>query len=197
MTNEEWQIAKPLLQEYFKINGDEWIHHRIERDLIAVNSKSGKASEAGKASAARRAAIKAEKDSTNVQQTFNHTDVDTDVDKPKTLVVSELTPCPHSEIISLYAELLPELPQVRKWEGTRARHLKARWAWVLADLKSKGKPFDKASGLDFFRRMFGYIAKSNFLMGRSGGFSCTLPWIVMDENFTKIIEGNYENKAQA
>ena len=117
--------------------------------------------------------------------------------EPTALVVSELTPCPHTEIISLFAELLPNLPQVRKWEGTRARHLKARWVWVLADLKSKGKPFDKSAGLDFFRRMFGYIHKSDFLMGRSGGFSCSLPWIVNDENFTKIIEGNYENKAVA
>ena len=117
--------------------------------------------------------------------------------EPSALVVSELTPCPHDEIISLYADILPELPQVRKWEGTRARHLKARWVWVLADLKSKGKPFDKAAGLDFFRRMFGYIHKSDFLMGRSGGFSCSLPWIVNDENFSKIIEGNYENKEVA
>ena len=117
--------------------------------------------------------------------------------EPSALVVSELTPCPHIEIISLYSELLPELPQVRKWDGTRAKHLKARWSWVLADLKAKGKPFDKSAGLDFFRRMFGYIHKSDFLMGRSGGFSCSLPWIVNDENFTKIIEGNYENKVAA
>ena len=114
--------------------------------------------------------------------------------EPSALVVSELTPCPHGEIVALYAELLPELPQPRKWEGTRTRHLKARWAWVLADLKAKGKPFDKVAGLDFFRRMFGYISKSDFLMGRSGGFSCSLPWIVADENFSKIIEGNYENR---
>ena len=117
--------------------------------------------------------------------------------EPSALVVSELTPCPHDEIISLYAELLPELPQVRKWEGTRAKHLRARWSWVLADLKSRGKAFDKSAGLDFFRRMFGYIHKSDFLMGRSGGFSCSLPWIVVDENFSKIIEGNYENKDAA
>lgn len=113
------------------------------------------------------------------------------------LVVSELTPCPHQEIISLFAEHLPELPQVRKWEGNRATQLKARWVWVLKDLKEKSKPFDKEAGIDFFRRMFCYIRKSDFLMGRSGGFSCSLPWIVKDENFTKIIEGNYENKVAA
>jgi len=118
--------------------------------------------------------------------------------EPSALVVSELTPCPHQEIILLFAEHLPNLPQVRKWEGTRARHLKARWVWVLADLKSKGKPFDKSAGLDFFCRMFDYIGKSDFLMGKTTDWSCPgLPWIVSDENFTKIIEGNYENKAAA
>jgi hypothetical protein len=110
------------------------------------------------------------------------------------LVVSELTPCPHQEIISLYAELLPELPQVRKWEGSRTTHLKARWSWVIKDLKSKGKPFDKDAGLDFFRRMFRYVSTRDFLMGRTGTWSASLPWIVEDENFTKIIEGNYVNQ---
>lgn len=77
MSNDEWADAKPILSEFFKINGDEWFHTRIERDLLAVNAKSGKAREAGKASAASRA----NKRSTNVEQTLNHKDVDTDVDK--------------------------------------------------------------------------------------------------------------------
>ena len=107
------------------------------------------------------------------------------------LVVSELTPCPHQEIISLYAELLPELPQIRKWEGTRPKHLKARWGWVLKDLESKGKLYDNSAGVDFFRLMFEYISTRDFLMGRTGVWTASLPWIVEDENFTKIIEGNY------
>jgi len=125
-------------------------------------------------------------------------DKEEDKEKTSTPVVSELTPCPHQEIISIYSEHLPELPQVRKWDGKRATHLKARWVWVLSDLKSKGKACDKAAGLDFFCRMFDYIGKSDFLMGKTTAWSCPgLPWIVNDENFTKIIEGNYENKAAA
>lgn len=119
-------------------------------------------------------------------------------EESKALVVSELTPCPHQEIISLYAELLPDLPQVRKWDGVRAKHLKARWVWVLDDLKARGKPCDKDAGLDFFRRMFAYIRRSDFLMGKTTKWSCPgLAWIANDSNFTKIIEGAYENKEEA
>ena len=45
--------------------------------------------------------------------------------------------------------------------------------------------------------MFAYISKIDFLMGRSGDWSASLPWIVEAENFAKIIEGNYENKVAA
>lgn len=87
MTNEEWEIAKPVLKEFFEIDGDEWKHHRIERDLEAVNTKAAKASAAGKASAAS----KANKRSTNVKQTFNHTDTDTDTDSKPSVESKKIT----------------------------------------------------------------------------------------------------------
>ena len=79
MTVEEWEIAKPVLSEFFEIDGDDWRHERIERDLLAVTSKSIKARAAGKASAAS----KANERSTGVEQTLNHTDTDTDKEKSK------------------------------------------------------------------------------------------------------------------
>lgn len=113
------------------------------------------------------------------------------------IVASKLAQCPHQEILSIFSEELPDLPQPRVWEGKRADALLARWRWVLADLKKKSKPHDKAAGLEFFRRMFGYISKSDFLMGRKTDWSCSLPWIVEAENFAKIIEGNFEPKEAA
>ena len=118
-------------------------------------------------------------------------------DADASVVASKLPTCPQKAILSLYAELLPGLPQIRKWDGKRAENLRNRWVWVIQDLKDRGKPFDELAGLDFFRRMFDYISKSDFLMGRSTSFSCCLEWIVKDGNFTKIIEGNYENKEAA
>lgn len=113
------------------------------------------------------------------------------------VVASKLAQCPHQEILSIFAEELPDLPQPRVWDGKRADAMLARWRWVLADLKKKGKPHDKAAGLEFFRRMFSYISKSDFLMGRKTDWTCSLPWIVEAENFAKIIEGNFEPKEAA
>lgn len=114
------------------------------------------------------------------------------------LVASKLNDvCPQREIIALYAGTLPELPQPRVWEGVRKINLTARWRWVIADLKKQDKAADRQAGLDFFRRMFGYIHESDFLMGRAGQWSADLSWIVKAENFAKIIQGNYENQRVA
>jgi hypothetical protein len=123
---------------------------------------------------------------------------DSSSDAAASVVASNaLAPCPHQKVIALYAEELPELPQPRIWKGAREACLKERWRWVLADLKNKGKPHDADAGLQFFGRMFAYIAKCDLLMGKKGDWSCSLPWIVEANNFAKIIEGNYENREAA
>lgn len=83
----EWDEVKGALSEFFDVTDTEWSQARIERDLAAVNAKSTKAKQAGKASAERRLNER----STNVEQTLNHTDTDTDTDteaKEKALVPS-------------------------------------------------------------------------------------------------------------
>lgn len=122
----------------------------------------------------------------------NRTDTEQNRTDTTHLVVSKLTQCPHQEIIDLYAKHLPELPQPRIWEGARANNLKSRWSWVMAN-----KAVTKEEGLDFFGRLFAYISKSDFLMGRSSSWNCDLGWIVNATNFSKIIDGNYDNKVAA
>ena len=80
MSQQEWIEARELLEEFFEIKDGEWIHHRIERDLSGVYSKSKNASMAGKASAEARRIKRLTNVATNVQQNVNHTDVDVDVD---------------------------------------------------------------------------------------------------------------------
>ena len=89
--------------------------------------------------------------------------------------------CPHQQIIDLYHEVLPELSKVRSWGETRRSHLRARWN------EDKGR-----QSLDWWKKFFGYIRKSDFLMGRTEKpFRVNLEWIVKRSNFDNIIEGKY------
>ncbi len=184
ISNEEWAITKALF---------------VSKSLITDDNKPtawDKRQFASDSSAARVAKHRAKvKEACNVTVTpQNRTDTDTE---EETLVASKLAPCPHQRIIGLFAEHLPELPQPRLWDGAREKNLASRWKWVLADLKKKGKPFDKEAGIEFFGRMFAYISKCDLLMGKKGDWSCSLPWLVEAGNFAKVIEGNYERKEAA
>lgn len=79
LSSDEWENARETLSEFFETSETEWRHHRIDRDLDAVNTKSEKAKAAGKASAASRSIIR----STDVQRTLNHTDTETDTEEKK------------------------------------------------------------------------------------------------------------------
>lgn len=97
LSNERWTVVERTLNEFFKEVDGVWIHIRVEKDLEKVATKSGKNSEAGKASAAARALAKQqlerlalEGNSANVgtsverplneRSTIEDTDTDTDTD---------------------------------------------------------------------------------------------------------------------
>jgi hypothetical protein len=116
------------------------------------------------------------------------------ITNPNGLVVAsnaERPDCPHQEIIALYHEILPTCPRVRDWTPTRAKQLRARWNEDPA-----------RQNLDWWSRFFTYIRESDFLMGRTvtlgrEPFIASLAWITKSANFTKIREGNYENRVSA
>lgn len=59
LSNERWQVVKDALKEFFKIDAENvWHHDKIDLDLQRVKRKVKQASDAGKASAAKRAAKK-------------------------------------------------------------------------------------------------------------------------------------------
>ena len=114
--------------------------------------------------------------------------------------LASLAPCPHQDIIGLYAKHLPHLPYPRIWEGSRRNHLKARWRWALTARKPDGSPYatDAATALAFFDRFFAYVARSDFLTGRNGKWhGCDLGWLGKAANFAKVVSGNYEAREEA
>ena len=130
----------------------------------------------------------------------NQSEAADQADQPAT--TQKLPACPHLELLDIFAEKLPELPQPKPelWEGARAKALAARWKWCLTAKKRNGERYatSKAEALDFFERYFGYVGKSDFLTGRDGRWSgCDLAWLVKADNFAKVLQGNYENRQEA
>lgn len=100
------------------------------------------------------------------------------------------SPCPHLEIIALYHKHLPMGRQVKPelWNGTRARHLQARWREVA-----------NRQRLEWWVKFFEHCAGSDFLTGKTPPaqgrkqFEIALDWIVNPTNFAKIYEGAYHS----
>lgn len=109
-----------------------------------------------------------------------------------------LPPCPHQQIIALYHESLPELPRVRSWNDTRKKNAAARWKEIMARLKAAGKPQDVAHGLDWWLKFFGLVRASPFLMGDNPkGWTASLDWLVLPNNFAKTLERQYVDRRAA
>lgn len=104
--------------------------------------------------------------------------------------------CPHQQVIALWADVLPAMPQPVKWTDTRAEHLRARWREAAAEHHWQGQD----EGLAYFRKLFVWVSRSKFLTGKakSSGdrtpFVVELAWLVKPENFAKVIEGRYHQE---
>lgn len=105
------------------------------------------------------------------------------------------TQCPHLEILALWAEILPELPQHKPefWDGARADHLRARWR----ETANAKRWTSKAQGIAYFRKLLVYVGQSTFLTGRAAPvngkrpFVIELEWLVNRANWAKVQEGKY------
>lgn len=108
--------------------------------------------------------------------------------------------CPHQDVLRLWAEVLPALPQhdPAMWKGARADHLRARWR-ETAEAKRWAS---QADGLAYLRRLFAYVGQSRFLTGKAAPtradrrpFVIELEWLVQPGNWARVHEGKYHQDA--
>lgn len=96
----------------------------------------------------------------------------------KTTSSSSAGPTPHAEVYALYAEVLPELPQVRVTGKTRDAAIRRFWAWVMASKRPDGtrRAETREEGLAWVRSYFEMVRESDFLMGRSARTEAHRNW---------------------
>lgn len=111
-------------------------------------------------------------------------------DRPEPVVGKPSKPnCPHQEIIDLYHEALPVSPIIRDWTQARSALLRNRWNEDPA-----------RQNLEYWKRLFAFCAKSDFLTGKVATpgrkpFTVSLDWLLKPENFAKVREGRYHQEA--
>lgn len=93
----------------------------------------------------------------------------------------------YSVVSQAFRDNLAALPQPRDMTEKRKKA-------VRAIIKRGGRYAEP----DFFAKFFGYVAKSDFLMGRGvkPWHGCCFDWLLKPENFQKIIEGNYHPESE-
>jgi uncharacterized protein YdaU (DUF1376 family) len=91
----------------------------------------------------------------------------------------------YQSIAEAFGEHLAALPQPRDITEKRKK--------AIRSIVKRGGRYAEP---DFFAKFFGYVAKSDFLMGRGAKpwHGCCFDWLLKPENFQKIIEGNYHGE---
>lgn len=183
-TDLERESAQLILNEFFEKTADGYVSGRCESELNRIYEKSEKARESAKArwdkpKNANALRTECETDANGMLPNTQYP-----IPNINTHVPSDAgNDCPHQKIIDLYHKNLPMLTRVRVWSDKRKSALRTRW-----------KEEEKRQNLEYWDRLFKYIAKSDFLTGRASQWQCDLEWIVNSTNFVKIIEGKYDNK---
>jgi len=188
---DEAAIVKAILLEFFTLDDDGWHQKRADEDISRVRVKAEKA----------RASANARWDHANVKpeceriadasETHNERNAPK-LQAPSTNVKADAgDACPHDDIVALYHELLPTCPRIKLWTGSRRANLRTRW-----------REDAKRQSLDYWRRFFLHVAASPFLTGQVVGqsgrpFLASLDWLVMPNNFAKVIENKYHDRSQS
>lgn len=88
----------------------------------------------------------------------------------------------YQQIVDLFNSVCCSLPRVKSITDARRKAI-----------RNAGKQLMDAGG---FQALFDKVERSDFLTGRSGNWQgCCFDWIMKPANITKIIEGNYDNRA--
>jgi hypothetical protein len=88
------------------------------------------------------------------------------------------------EVLALFREVLPELPQPRAVTDKLRRELRAR---VRADAKRRN--------LEWWRWFFGLVREYPYPMGEVADWQATLGWLLGRTNMDKILGGEYQARA--
>lgn len=112
--------------------------------------------------------------------------------------VSDIGNCPQQQIIEVWNQVIPEKPfDPQLWDKTSQTHLRSRWQ-AASRLEKGGERFytTQSEGVDWWRRFFEFIRKSEFLMSDEAMWF-GLDWVVKAKSFKSIMSLKYHQRSAA
>lgn len=101
--------------------------------------------------------------------------------------------CPYDDLIFMFNRDCKSLPRVKVRTPARDKAIASLWKQIQS---MEGHDGTEAT-LQYFADFFYRVERSDFLCGRGNSprpFVACWDWITKPANFTKIIEGNYDNE---
>jgi len=91
---------------------------------------------------------------------------------------------PYGEIVELYHQLLPTLPNVQKLTDQRKRAISARWS---SD--------QERQSLFWWRSYFGTVASTPFLLGKNErSWVANFDFLMREQKMVMVLEGRYQSR---
>lgn len=200
------EVIEVVLQDFFKLDGDVWLHERCQAEIAKFANYIEKQKHNGRLGGRPKnpplsdgiPTAKPLPTQTEPKKSLTNNHKPIPINQDNTVIRSpngELVQCDHKAIISLYHETLPTLRRVEVWNDTRSGYLRQRWREVAQELSAE-KPADNAAMMKWWRDFFEYVGKSKFLTGKTNDksgrtFTADLEWMLRPSNFAKIVEGKY------
>jgi uncharacterized protein YdaU (DUF1376 family) len=206
-SKEEQQAVQVVVEEFFRMDGQLLRHSRCDRELAWQREMSEISKRANEA---RWSRTKKNQELTSVrnpvgskadsepepepepepekeQELLSHF-VDTEV------AADVRTAAPISMIASMYNATCKSCVEFQVRNPTRDKHIAARWRQIF----SQKAVNDRQEALKFFGDFFARVQASPFLTGRTSSpgrkpFRASLDWLMLPDNFAKVIEGKYDS----
>jgi|GEM_PF-2340375 len=195
------EFINDLLEFEFLAQGEDGIFYipnwREEQPYVA---QAEERSEAGRAAVRKRWDARAAKNITAqgkpddadgnrlaIGEVYSNTNSNTNIKSPPAPPRGgRADSVPVSEIVALYREVLPELPEPREETEKLAKDITARW---------KSKP--ERQSLEWWAGFFALVRECPYLMGEStGDWIASLGWLVNRGNMDKVLGGEYPTRDQ-
>lgn len=183
---DKWQThAAATVRAFFTLRDGMLWHGRVEAELNKAKGLVAKKSLAGTAGASARwhkdgnrmadasASALRQQSQTDAPSQSPSKDSVSVASQPRRRPKSSdhatrVPPCPYTQVVELYGEILPELPQVKVMDGAREKAIKHLWDFCLTKPRLDGSPraTTATEALTWIKTYFEHARHNDWIMNR-------------------------------